>query len=380
MVSKALVCVGVILLLVLCAGCIGSPGPDKKIPDSDKDGYNDVVDRFPTDPKEWNDTDGDHHGDNSDKFPTDPTEWNDSDGDHHGDNSDKFPADPSEWNDTDGDGWGDNRDKFPLDPKEWNDTDGDGWGDNRDKFPGDPTDWNDTDGDGYGDNLDAFPLDPKEWKDSDSDGVGDNRDDYPLINGASARLNVSFSGHYYIGADFHIFGMITNNKTVKVGGGPYGGYNISAKLYINGTFFKYNYTMMTLNTNTSLAPGDTLPFYIDIKDEQHQATSYTVEAMSFYWNSTPRHYLSAKNLSGYYNATLHGYFMNGSMWNNQTFTLSNVHYVVVFYNSTGGIVDVRAEHNGGGPVWPAKPADISAWSPAPKANTITGTKVWFFYK
>jgi len=70
MVAKKLLSVGAILLLVLCAGCIGSPGPDKKNKDTDKDGYIDQVDAFPNDPTEWNDTDHDGVGDHKDDFPT----------------------------------------------------------------------------------------------------------------------------------------------------------------------------------------------------------------------------------------------------------------------------------------------------------------------
>jgi len=150
--------------------------------DSDGDGYNDIDDRFPDDPEEWNDTDDDGVGDNHDMFPNDPTETWDGDGDGVGDNGDAFPWDASESADTDGDGWGDNSDAFPNDPTEWVDTDGDGTGDNADTdADGDGTDDTDedSDGDGVNDDQDDFPFDANETTDSDGDGVGDNGDDFP---------------------------------------------------------------------------------------------------------------------------------------------------------------------------------------------------------
>ena len=191
--------------------------------DSDGDGVDDRMDRFPDDPNEWDDTDDDGVGDNSDAFPEDPNEYIDSDGDGVGDNSDEFLWDPTESVDTDGDGYGDNSDAFPEDPNEWVDTDEDGTGDNADSdadgdgvdddvddsdgdgvyddaddFPYDANETTDTDGDGVGDNSDAFPDDASEWLDTDGDGIGDNSDtdadgdgtpndldDFPLNSGES---------------------------------------------------------------------------------------------------------------------------------------------------------------------------------------------------
>ena len=195
--------------------------------DSDGDGYNDLIDAFPTDSSQysdmdgdgygddptgnspdafpldssqWDDQDGDGYGDNpngnaSDAFPFDSTQWADSDGDGYGDNAagnnpDEFPTDSTQWADSDGDGYGDNPtgtngDAFPTDPSQWADQDGDGYGDNPagttpDEFPADSTQWTDTDGDGYGDNPngnngDAFPADSTQWADQDGDGYGDNQ-------------------------------------------------------------------------------------------------------------------------------------------------------------------------------------------------------------
>ena len=133
--------------------------------DSDGDGYNDLDDRFPSDPEEWMDSDEDGVGDNHDAFPTDPSETFDLDGDGVGDNSDAFPTNPVETTDTDGDGVGDNGDAFPNDPNEIVDSDGDGVGNNADEFPTNPDETKDTDGDGIGDNADD---------DADGDGVPDD--------------------------------------------------------------------------------------------------------------------------------------------------------------------------------------------------------------
>jgi ABC-type branched-subunit amino acid transport system substrate-binding protein len=144
--------------------------------DSDGDGYNDLIDKFPGDSADWNDTDDDGVGDNSDAFPNDSSETADTDGDGVGDNADAFPNDANEFLDSDGDGWGDNSDDFPNDANETSDADGDGVGDNADAFPWDPTETADSDGDGWGDNSDAFPTDSTEWVDTDGDNIGDNAD------------------------------------------------------------------------------------------------------------------------------------------------------------------------------------------------------------
>ena len=163
--------------------------------DSDKDGYVDPLDEFPTDPFQWEDADGDGFGDNTavpsgddcvDVFGK-SVENNrqgcpDSDFDGWADVDDAFPYDTLQWKDSDGDGWGDNYawfnetiddldnpgqtyvirnqtgDAFPEIDDQWSDMDGDGWGDNQtsfyqpDAFPFQPSQWNDFDGDGYGDN------------------------------------------------------------------------------------------------------------------------------------------------------------------------------------------------------------------------------------
>lgn len=122
--------------------------PTTSYPDSDGDGYDDGVDRFPNDATEWYDSDNDGVGDNSDEFPNDASESKDSDGDGKGDNSDPFPTDASQWDDRDGDGFGDNRS-----------------GSNPDNCPDSPNT-----------NVDANGCAIEELTDSDGDGVVDSRD------------------------------------------------------------------------------------------------------------------------------------------------------------------------------------------------------------
>jgi hypothetical protein len=182
-------------------------------PDTDGDGWADLLDDFSNDSTQWNDTDGDGWGDNlsgnnPDQFINDSTQWNDTDGDGFGDNwgnpslnstrngtvgswvdnatlVDKFPTYESAANDADNDGHPDNwtflatltnggsQDGLRLDacPLIWGnstedrnaclDSDWDGWSDpdanwtwaeGADNFTSNPTQWNDTDDDGYGDN------------------------------------------------------------------------------------------------------------------------------------------------------------------------------------------------------------------------------------
>ena len=176
-------------------------------PDSDGDGWADLIDPFDDDSTQWKDTDGDGYGDNPDGttpdiWILDSSQWFDTDGDGYGDNEFGTRGDtcPTEEGystidvygcvDSDYDGWSDSGDSFPFTNSQWADRDGDGWGDNQsqgaelvDIFPSDGTQWNDTDGDGHGDNKygtegDWFPNDPDRWADSDRDGVADEDDDF----------------------------------------------------------------------------------------------------------------------------------------------------------------------------------------------------------
>lgn len=45
---------------------------DPKDTDTDDDGFNDALDAFPNNHREWADSDGDGYGDNDDAFPNDP--------------------------------------------------------------------------------------------------------------------------------------------------------------------------------------------------------------------------------------------------------------------------------------------------------------------
>ena len=167
--------------------------PDVVDFDDDNDGVLDTADSFPRNAAETLDTDGDGTGNNadsdddndgvadvSDASPLDPNETLDTDTDGLGNNAD---------NDDDGDGVADSLDAFPLNEFETVDTDSDGTGNNADA---------DDDNDGVADAGDAFPLDPTETLDTDADGVGNNadRDDdgdgvedaldaYPLNNSLS---------------------------------------------------------------------------------------------------------------------------------------------------------------------------------------------------
>lgn len=74
--SNKLIAFGICALIVLTvfvSGCTEDDNGKKKVvEDSDGDGYNDDVDVFPDDSREWKDTDGDGYGDNEDDFPDDP--------------------------------------------------------------------------------------------------------------------------------------------------------------------------------------------------------------------------------------------------------------------------------------------------------------------
>ena len=228
-------------------------------PDMDDDGWADQQDSFPNDITQWHDIDGDGYGDNAGGTTPDActglwgnsTQGNrngcpDSDGDGWDDVIDQLPSTPSQWLDQDGDGYGDNASGIFSDacPGVFGnstiagygcpDTDGDGLSDDNDAFPNDPTRSQDSDGDGFddleddcrfaagnstedrlacpdtdadgysdvtiaagnvtgwntSDGADAFPTEPSQWNDSDGDGYGDELsgfqgDDCPTEEGYS---------------------------------------------------------------------------------------------------------------------------------------------------------------------------------------------------
>mgnify|MGYP000426283636 CR=1 FL=1 len=107
--------------------------------DSDKDGFSDLIDEFPSNGAEWIDNDKDGIGDNQDT---------DDDNDGLSDIDENYSGTNSSRADTDGDGYCDGAlivegaciggDVFPVDYNEWVDTDKDGFGDNKDFYPNDP--------------------------------------------------------------------------------------------------------------------------------------------------------------------------------------------------------------------------------------------------
>ena len=228
-------------------------------PDSDGDGWANGQDSHPDEITQWSDQDGDEFGDNlagvnpdscPNQFGT-STEGNrmgcpDTDGDGWDDIIDELPSSNTQWLDSDGDGYGENpfgdepdlcpgvagtstidrhgcpdddgdgisnlNDAFPDDPTRSQDSDQDGYDDLEDNcafVAGDSTvdrlGCPDTDGDGYSDvtpasendvgwsvndGADAFPNEDTQWADQDGDGFGDNTagfeaDDCPADEGYS---------------------------------------------------------------------------------------------------------------------------------------------------------------------------------------------------
>ena len=210
-----------------CTGQWGNSTQGNRLgcPDSDGDGWDDLIDQLPSTPSQWLDQDGDGYGDNaSGIFPDacpgvagnstiDGYGCPDADGDGMSDDNDAFPDDPTRSQDSDGDGFDDLEDdcRFAAgnsteDRLACPDTDGDGYSDvtiaignetgwyvsdGADAFPTEPSQWNDTDGDGYGDELDGFQGDdcPTEegysnigtfgCPDGDNDGVSQGGDAFP---------------------------------------------------------------------------------------------------------------------------------------------------------------------------------------------------------
>jgi hypothetical protein len=86
--------IGLVLCMVgLLGGCTEQEPTNNGAFDTDGDGFNDTVDRFPSNSTEWADSDDDGVGDNSDAFPQNANETRDTD-DDGGDNADVFPDDP----------------------------------------------------------------------------------------------------------------------------------------------------------------------------------------------------------------------------------------------------------------------------------------------
>ena len=149
-------------------------------PDTDNDGWADIIDYFSNDSTQWEDQDGDGFGDNSNGFTPDscPTIAGTS-------TAQSIYGCP----DSDGDLWADSIDDLPNQSTQHVDSDGDGFGDNAsglyaDMCPsvaGNSTENQfgcpDSDGDGYSDVGDPFSDDPLRWSDGDNDGFDDLVDD-----------------------------------------------------------------------------------------------------------------------------------------------------------------------------------------------------------
>ncbi|MDC0001052.1 gliding motility-associated C-terminal domain-containing protein [Flavobacteriaceae bacterium] len=119
--------------------------------DSDWDGYDDGVDKFPVWHEEWYDTDSDGIGNNADY---------DDDGDGFSDLDEAFNL----------------TDSLDASKKPSEDQDQDFLSDAYEVKIGTSTSKPDTDGDTYKDGIDFFPLNENEWLDSDNDGEGNNQD------------------------------------------------------------------------------------------------------------------------------------------------------------------------------------------------------------
>ena len=171
-----------------CPSLVGNStlGNRMGCPDSDGDGWDDVVDQLPNLANQWLDQDGDGYGDNAtgpqpDACPgvagtstIDRYGCIDDDGDGMSNESDAFPNDPTRSQDTDGDGFDDLEDdcinvpgNSTVDRNACPDTDGDGYSDPTLPSAND-SGWNSSDG------ADALPLNPTQWQDDDGDGYGDN--------------------------------------------------------------------------------------------------------------------------------------------------------------------------------------------------------------
>ena len=210
-----------------CTGLWGNSTQGNRIgcPDTDGDGWDDVIDQLPSTPSQWLDQDGDGYGDNASGIFPDacPGVFGnstiagygcaDADGDGLSDDNDAFPDDPTRSQDSDDDGFDDLEDdcrfaagNSTADRLACPDTDADGYSDvtiavgngtgwntsdGADAFPTEPSQWNDSDGDGYGDELSGFQGDdcPTEegysnigtfgCPDGDNDGVSQDGDAFP---------------------------------------------------------------------------------------------------------------------------------------------------------------------------------------------------------
>ena len=161
--------------------------------DSDGDGYNDNIDKFPNNPNEWKDSDDDGTGDNSDDFPNDECATNDMDDDGKPDSiKENCNTSLIEDDDIDGDGYnntielllGTNPNSPSSRPLDYDrdgipdgvddDIDNDGMNNTVDLCPRGAADW-EAGNQNYDWDMDGC-KDDSEDKDDDNDGINDRSD------------------------------------------------------------------------------------------------------------------------------------------------------------------------------------------------------------
>ena len=168
-------------------------GSQNQKDDSDGDGYNDNIDKFPNNPNEWKDSDNDGTGDNSDDFPNDECATNDMDDDGKPDSiKENCNTSLIEDDDIDGDGYnntielllGTNPNSPSSRPLDYDrdgipdgvddDIDNDGMNNTVDLCPRGAADW-EAGNQNYDWDMDGC-KDDSEDKDDDNDGINDRSD------------------------------------------------------------------------------------------------------------------------------------------------------------------------------------------------------------
>ena len=163
--------------------------------DSDGDGIGDRWDDFTDEPSQWVDEDNDGYGDNPDGVNGDSCAHQfgtsylgllgcpDSDRDGWSDIVDAFDTDPTQYADVDNDGYGDSPVGYNAD---------DCLNESGSSSQGDVLGCIDTDADGWADIVDVYPNSALTWSDVDGDGFADqlgenNSDDCPGVPGLSTE-------------------------------------------------------------------------------------------------------------------------------------------------------------------------------------------------
>jgi hypothetical protein len=278
--------------------------------------------------------------------------------------------------DTDGDGHPDDEDAFPNDSSEWLDSDGDGVGDNSDAFPNDSTETIDTDGDGTGDNSDEFPNDSTETKDTDGDGVGDNADDYPDDFSHQARLEITKSSMFRDGDYLYVVGILKNNKTKNV----IGHIHVEVTLYKqDGSYFKDEEVAVGVLIHLVLEPGDTFPFKAEFSDADELGASYTLEVKARYTEEDPLDDVVVTEDDGSYDLLFDEYSVSGSVKNNGIYTAKNVEINIVFFDSSGRLIDVEAEYSSPIQLGSEETGEFTVTTDCPDSDKINSYQIWIGY-